>query len=137
MHQNKHILLIEDDKVDALAVKKALLDTGITNKLIHESSSKSALDSLISSGGSNIGLILLDFNMPVLNGIEFLKERSKRPELVRIPLVVLTTSRNETDVKSSYEIGISGYIIKPVNYNDFKSVMSKLYAFWSICELPD
>ncbi|MEM6524140.1 MAG: response regulator [Bacteroidota bacterium] len=137
MHEDKQILLIEDDKVDALAVKKALKDTDISNELIHISSGQEALECLKNQTAPNIGLILLDLNMPMMNGIEFLEERNKEPAIASIPLVVLTTSRNETDVKSSYKLGISGYIVKPVNYNDFKTVIKKLHAYWSLCELPE
>ena len=137
MHSDKYILLIEDDKVDALAVRKALKDTGIANKLTHSSNAQAAIDYLLTPEGANVGLILLDLNMPMMNGLEFLEARKTEPKFAGIPLVVLTTSRNEADVKSSYELGISGYIVKPVNYNDFKSVIKTLYAYWSICELPE
>lgn len=137
MHDDKDILLIEDDKVDALAVKKAIKDTGIANKLTHASNAQGALNHLNSADGISVGLILLDLNMPMMNGLEFLEERNKNPKLASIPLIVLTTSRNEADVKSSYELGISGYIVKPVNYNDFKTVIKTLHAYWSICELPE
>ncbi|MEM7106724.1 MAG: response regulator [Bacteroidota bacterium] len=137
MHENRHILLVEDDKVDAIAVRKAFKDTEITNTLIHASSGQEALKYLSDETPTKIGLILLDLNMPMMNGLEFLKERKQEPQLARIPLIVLTTSRNETDVQSSYELGISGYIVKPVNYNDFKTVIQKMYAYWSICELPE
>ena len=137
MHNDKTILLIEDDKVDALAVKKVFKETGITNEMIHLPNAIEALGYLRGPGASNIGLILLDLNMPMMNGLEFLQERQQQHGLAAIPLIVLTTSRNESDVKGSYDLGISGYVVKPVNYNDFKTVIKAVYSFWSICELPE
>lgn len=137
MHKDKTILLIEDDQVDALAVKKVFKETEIMNDLVHRANAIEALDYLNGPPSPDVGLILLDLNMPMMNGIEFLEKRRQSQHLAAIPLIVLTTSRNESDVKNSYALGISGYVVKPVNYNDFKNVIKSVYSFWSICELPE
>ena len=135
LHHEK-ILLIEDDEIDALAVKKAFNDNNISNELIHISDSEDALQYLLDHNEADIGMILLDLNMPKMNGVEFLKKRSLSSRIFSIPLFVLTTSNNDSDVRNCYQLGISGYLVKPVNYKKFKSLIHTVYSFWTNCQLP-
>jgi len=82
-------------------------------------------------------IIISDINMPKLNGIEFLKEIKKNDELKRIPFVILTTSKEEADKCESFNLGVSGYMIKPVDYINFVEVVKTINLYWTISELPD
>ena len=84
---------------------------------------------------TNINLIFLDINMPKINGIEFLTILKKDPNLRHIPTVILTTSNNQKDLLECYKIGVSGYVLKPLKYEDYVSEIESLLNYWSINEL--
>ncbi len=130
-------MLIEDDIVDALTVERALNDIDISNKLIHVQNGEEALNYLMDTNEERPSIILLDLNMPGMNGLEFLEERFKSPELRAIPLVVLTTSKDESDIKASFSYGIAGYMVKPVDYKEFVDLMKVIKEYWSSSQSPN
>lgn len=131
------ILLIEDDAIDAMTVKRALKDIKTTVKLEVVKNGEEALELLREKDRQPPSLILLDINMPKMNGIEFLKEIKKDSKLRIIPVVILTTSREDNDKSDTYDLGICGYIIKPVEYGKFVEIMSTIEKYWQINVLPE
>lgn len=137
MKSKKPILLVEDDQVDVMTVKRALKDIHVTNRLIVAGNGAEALEILQNSENEKPCIILLDLNMPMLNGIEFLKIAKQDGILRRIPVVVLTTSEEEQDRVSSFELGVAGYMIKPVDYQQFVEVVRAIDLYWTLSELAE
>jgi CheY-like chemotaxis protein len=133
---NKPILLIEDDQVDAMVVRRALKELHVTNRLEHVENGEEALAYLRDSAMERPCLILLDINMPVMNGIEFLQEVKTDPELKRTPVLALTTSDEQKDKVESFELGVAGYMRKPVDYQQFVEIIRTIDAYWTISESP-
>lgn len=132
-----NILLVEDDEVDVMNVKRAFQKAHITNPLYVAGNGVEALEML--RGGEMPKprrLVLLDLNMPRMNGIEFLRELRKDPELSPTPVVVLTTSTMDRDKFDAYNLNIAGYLVKPVTFSDFVELMSTLNKYWALVELP-
>lgn len=136
MRNNRSILLVEDDYVDAMTVKRALKDINVTNPLNIVGNGEEALDYLNNSSNVRPCMILLDLNMPRMNGIEFLKILKQDDSLRMIPVVVLTTSRNEQDRLESYKLSVAGYLIKPMDYLQFVETMRTIDMYWTLSELP-
>ena len=132
----KPILLVEDDSVDAMTVKRAVRDLQVNHSIIHSLNGEEAMKYLTSPNMEKPFIILLDLNMPKMNGIEFLKVMKAHPELKTIPVVVLTTSKERQDVLDSFELGASGYMVKPVDYSKFVEILSRVMIYWSSSELP-
>jgi len=132
-----NILLVEDDEVDVLNVRRAFQKNHITNPLFVASNGVEALEQLRShSIPRDRRIILLDLNMPRMNGIEFLRELRKDPELKSTPVVVLTTSNDERDRIEAYDLNVAGYLLKPVTFSNFCEVMTALNKYWALVELP-
>lgn len=131
------ILLVEDDDVDILSTQRAFKELDIKNPLVVAKNGEDALVYLQNPDVPVPGLILLDLNMPKVNGIEFLRQYKSINELKWIPAVVLTTSANHRDIHEAYMHHTSGYMIKPLNFDDFKEVIKNVFEYWSKCELPD
>jgi CheY-like chemotaxis protein len=132
-----NILLVEDDVVDVKNVERALRKNNVANPLFVAGNGLEALEMLRS--GSVPGprrLVLLDLNMPKMNGIEFLQELRNDPELSRITVVVLTTSNDDRDKLAAYDHHVAGYLLKPVTFTNFVEVMATLNKYWSLVELP-
>ncbi|MBT4398093.1 MAG: response regulator [Candidatus Cloacimonetes bacterium] len=136
MENGISILLAEDDKVDAMTVKRALRDINVTNPLIIVENGEEALAFLRDVSNQKPGLILLDLNMPKMNGIEFLEIAKKEEDIKRIPVVVLTTSQEDKDKMDSFNLGVAGYMIKPVDYMQFVEVVKTIHLYWSLSEIP-
>lgn len=137
MKQDLLILLVEDDRVDALTIKRALKDIKVTNPLAVTGNGEEALDFLQNEQNSLPGIILLDLNMPKMNGIEFLKIAKQDEVLKCIPVVVLTTSMEEQDKIDSFNLGVAGYMLKPVDYKQFVEVMRTIDLYWTLNEFPE
>jgi len=137
MRNSKPILLVEDDDVDAMTAKRALSDLRITNPLVHAANGEQALRYLRDENNKKPCLILLDLNMPKMNGIEFLKTVKVDNGLRKIPVVVLTTSRNEKDIVESFELSAAGYIVKPADYKKFVEAIRAINLYWALSELPN
>lgn len=136
MRNTLPILLVEDDQVDAMTVRRALKDIKVTNRLDVVGDGLQALQHLRNPGNEKPCIILLDLNMPRMNGIEFLQVVKADATLRRIPVVVLTTSTEERDRVHSFNLGVAGYMIKPVDYGQFVEVVRAIDLYWTLSELP-
>ncbi len=136
MRSKRPILLVEDDIVDAMTVKRALKDIKVTNKMDLVGNGEEALEYLRKPENEEPCIILLDLNMPKMNGKEFLKIAKKDERIKKIPVVVLTTSKEEQDRIESFNLGIAGYMIKPVDYLQFVEVIKTINMYWTLSELP-
>jgi CheY-like chemotaxis protein len=134
MQAQQHILLIEDDEVDVMTVRRSLRDLGAEHPLDHVSDGEEGLAFLRDPAQPRPGLILLDLNMPRMNGVEFLAVLKHDPMLKRIPVVVLTTSQEESDRMASFDQNVSGYMLKPVDYQQFMRTMQVILDYWSTSE---
>ena len=134
---DKPILLVEDDLVDVMTVKRALDDIHVTNPVIDRENGEDALEYLRDPESLKPCIILLDLNMPIMNGIEFLHVVKHDAMLKRIPVVVLTTSEEQQDKVNSFDLGVAGYMAKPVDYRQFVELMRTLDAYWTISEVPE
>ncbi len=133
---NKPILLVEDDQVDTMTVIRALKEIHVTNRLVHVENGEDAISYLRDPESEKPCIILLDLNMPIMNGIEFLHVVKHDDYLRRIPVVVLTTSEEQQDKVNSFNMGVAGYMTKPVDYRQFVEVMRSIDAYWTISEMP-
>lgn len=133
---NKPILLVEDDQVDVMTVKRALKEIHVTNPVVSLENGEEALKYLRDPNSAKPCIILLDLNMPIMNGIEFLQVAKQDAQFKRIPVVVLTTSEEQQDKVNSFDLGVAGYMAKPVDYRQFVEVMRSIDAYWTISEMP-
>jgi CheY-like chemotaxis protein len=136
-----NILLVEDDEVDVMTVQRAFKKGNITNPLYIAGNGLEALTMLRGEPGqpsvipSDRRIILLDLNMPKMNGLEFLQELRSDPTIRQIPVVVLTTSNEEQDRIQAYNLNVAGYILKPVTFSIFVELMITLNKYWTLCEM--
>jgi CheY-like chemotaxis protein len=142
MRSGRTILLVEDDVVETRTVERALDEIGIDVPLVVKSDGEEALAWLerTAAGADPAAeapaLILLDLNMPRMTGIEFLRRLKGEPRLRRIPVIVLTTSREASDRVATFELGAAGYIRKPVEFENFVEAMRVIDRYWTLSELP-
>lgn len=136
MKKQETILLVEDDIVDQMTVKRALKDINITNPLKITNNGEEALEFLRNEKNELPGIILLDLNMPRMNGVEFLKIAKEDSRIKSIPVVVLTTSKDDQDRINTFNLGVAGYMIKPVDYVQFVEVIRTINLYWTISESP-
>ena len=132
-----NFVLVEDDAVDVMNVRRAFEKNNIINPLHVAQNGVEALHMLRSGtvqGGRR--LVLLDLNMPRMNGIEFLRHVRSDPELNLLPVVVLTTSADEKDKIEAFNLNVAGYLVKPVTFSDFAELMVTLNKYWSLVEFP-
>lgn len=132
-----NILLVEDDQVDVMNVRRAFEKNRITNPLFVAGDGMQALE-LLRSGRvpTSRRIVLLDLNMPRMTGIEFLRELRKDRALMHTPVVVLTTSNDDRDKIEAYNLNVAGYLIKPVTFINFVELMATLNKYWTLVELP-
>ncbi len=137
MEKSLNILLVEDDHVDVMNVTRAFERNNIANPLFVAGDGLEALD-LLRSGKipRDRRLVLLDLNMPRMNGIEFLRALRADEELHLTPVVVLTTSDDERDKINAYNLNVAGYLLKPVTFVNFVETMAALNKYWTLVELP-
>jgi CheY-like chemotaxis protein len=132
-----NILLVEDDQVDVMNVKRAFDKNRIANPLFVAGNGVEALELLRSKRVPDARrIVLLDLNMPRMNGLEFLRELRADPELQSTVVVVLTTSNDERDKIEAYNLNVAGYLLKPVTFVNFVEVMAALNKYWTLVELP-
>ncbi len=132
-----NIMLVEDDDVDVMNVERAFEKARVSLKLLRAVDGVEALDLLrASSTPSARRLVLLDLNLPRMNGIEFLRELRADERLRRTPVVVLTTSDDEQDKAAAFELNVAGYMLKPVTFQSFVDLMSAFDRYWTQVELP-
>ena len=136
-----NIILVEDDEVDVMNVKRAFKKNKITNPLYVAGNGLEALSLLRPQDGQPAivppkrRLILLDLNMPKMNGLEFLHQLRADPHLMAIPVIVLTTSDEDRDKVEAYQLNVAGYILKPVTFSKFAEVIATLNKYWTLCEM--
>jgi CheY-like chemotaxis protein len=137
------ILLVEDDPGHARLIEKNLRRSGITNRLVTAGDGQRALDYLHGEGefaGNEAAsplLVLLDLNLPVLNGYQVLKRMKADERLKRIPVIILTTTDDTREVERCYDLGCNVYITKPVDYQDFSDAIRKIGLFLSVVTIPN
>jgi two-component system response regulator len=140
---NKTILLVEDNPSDIELTKRALAKHNITNKLVVAQDGTEALDYLFGTGtyaGRDIKdfptVVLLDLKLPKINGLEVLQKIRANEFTKRLPVVVLTSSDQEADILSSYELGANSYIRKPVDFIQFAEAVRTLGLYWLVLNEP-
>ncbi len=139
MDQGDLILLVEDSASDAEMTINALKKNNLANRLFHVRDGAEALDFLFAEGNyserkmeDKPKLILLDLKMPKVNGIEALEKIKSDERTKRIPVVMLTSSKEDPDIKKCYDLGVNSYVVKPVEFEEFQKVISNLGLFWMI-----
>lgn len=132
-----NILLVEDDQIDVMNVRRAFEKNRILNPLHVAADGIEGL-AMLRSGAipADRRIVLLDLNMPRMNGIEFLREVRADPALKVTPVIVLTTSNDERDRIEAYNLNVAGYLLKPVTFVSFVELMAALNKYWSLVELP-
>jgi hypothetical protein len=136
------LLLVEDDEVDIMNVRRVLKQKQITLPLSIARDGLEALEMLRNTvrGGlhasQNRQLVLLDLNMPRMNGIEFLKRLRQDPDLRPTPVVILSTSDDENDRKQAYQYNAAGYLLKATTFKQFAESIEALTRYWSLCKMP-
>jgi len=128
------ILLIEDDAIEIMKFQRTISSLGLNHEIVEARNGEEALR-ILKFKEKLPDIILLDLNMPRINGLEFLKILKNDKTLRVIPTIILSTSRNDTDILKCYEIGVSGYILKPLKYEDYVLRLEKVLIYWSINEL--
>lgn len=131
MKKTLKILLIEDDTIEVMKFIKVIETLGEKHQIIESKNGEEAMDTLKSTKQLP-DIIVLDLNMPKVNGVEFLSSLKEDATLKYIPAIVLTTSNNPKDIMECYKIGIAGYILKPLKYEDYVSRIKKVLEYW--CE---
>lgn len=132
------ILLVEDSDRDAELTLDALAQYNLANEVLRLEDGAEALDYLFrrgrfaGRGGGNPAVMLLDLKMPKVDGVEVLRQVKADPELKVIPVVVMTSSREDKDLKSCYQLGVNAYVVKPVHFNEFSSAVKQVGAFWAV-----
>ena len=144
MIELKKILLVEDNPNDIELTLEALAEHNLANRVVVLNDGVQAMEYLYYHGQyknrekENPAVILLDIKMPRMDGIEVLEEIKNDTELKSIPVVMLTSSREEPDLKKCYDLGVNAYVVKPVNFKDFFDVVKQLGIFWAVLnELPN
>ena len=134
MRKKLNILFIEDDEIEVMKLNRTLNSLELKHNFEEAQDGEMALDKL-KSNQFLPDIIFLDLNMPKMNGIEFLRILKANETLKYIPTVILTTSNNRKDVLECYSIGVSGYIIKPLKYDDYVIKIKAVLEYWSLNEL--
>ncbi|HXR80552.1 MAG TPA: response regulator [Saprospiraceae bacterium] len=131
------VLLIEDNPEDAELTIRVLKKHNLANNLVHLQDGEAALDFLFAKGSNNIPrLVLLDLKMPKVDGIEVLRKIKNDEQKKLIPVVILTSSKEERDVIESYKLGVNAYVVKPVEFEKFVEAVAKLGLFWLLINQP-
>jgi two-component system response regulator len=143
MNNLRRILLVEDSPRDAELVLNALAAHNLANQVVHVRDGAEALDYLYrradfaSHSDGQPAVVLLDLKLPKVNGLEVLRQIKSDPDLKTIPVVMMTSSREERDLVQSYALGVNAYVVKPVKFSDFIEAVKQVGAFWAIVnELP-
>ncbi len=137
------ILLVEDNMNDAELIIRALRNVNLANNLMHVKDGAEALEFIFATGeyelrkAKNIPkVIVLDIKMPKVDGIEVLRRLKTDRGTKSIPVVIMTSSKEEQDIVKSYELGVNSYVVKPVNFNDFAKAVSELGLYWILANQP-
>lgn len=142
MYELKRILLVEDSPNDVELILAALAENRLANEVIVVRDGEEALDYLYRRGvfrlrmEGNPVVVLLDLKLPKVDGLEVLAQLKSDPELKRVPVVVLTSSREEQDLINSYNLGTNAYVVKPVDFHEFVNAIKELGLFWAVVNQP-
>ena len=142
MHELKRILLVEDSPNDIELILAALEENRLANEVVVVRDGAEALEYLYRRGvfrlrmEGNPVVVLLDLKLPKVDGLEVLAEVKSDPDLKFIPIVVLTSSREEQDVINSYNLGTNAYVVKPVDFHEFVDAIKELGLFWAVVNQP-
>lgn len=137
MKSQKPILVVDDDEVDQESIQRSFKKLKILNPVLSAFNGEEALDVLEKESSQTPCLILLDINMPRMNGVEFLRCVKAREKLRRIPVVVLTTSGHERDKFESFDLGVAGYMVKPTDLNSLIETIKTIDLYWTLSELAE
>ena len=144
MNSLKRILLVEDSIRDAELILDALEGNKLANEIVHVRDGAEALDYLYRRGpfanrsDAHPALLLLDLKLPKVDGLEVLRQIKGDPALRMIPVVMMTSSRQEQDLIRSYELGVNAYVVKPLKFQDFVDAVKQVSAFWAVLnEVPE
>jgi len=136
----KNFLLIEDDIIDVKTVKRALKKSHLEVELFVATNGEEAISKLLGKDGFEKipfpSIVILDLNMPRMNGIEFLTQIREDEELRSLIVIVLTTSQDERDIYEAYDKNVAGYIVKPLVFSDLIETFIAINDYWSMSELP-
>ncbi len=138
----KRILLVEDDPRDVELILESLGEYNLANEVVVAYDGEEALDYLYCRGkfktrpGGNPAVMLLDLKMPKVSGTEVLKQIRSDEKLKMIPVVILTSSREEKDWLESYKLGVNAYVVKPVDFHEFVKAVKDIGAFWAVINEP-
>ena len=135
-HKSLNILLIEDNTIEIMKMNRAVSFLELDHSITEAKTAEKALD-ILDDKKYIPDIILLDLNMPKINGIEFLNILKKNNDLNHVPVVILTTSNNKTDLLDCYKLGIAGYILKPLKYEDYVTKIESTLKYWSLNELKE
>ena len=136
------ILMVEDDSKDVELTLTALEDYNLANEVVVTHDGEEALDYLYSRGqykmrsGDNPAVLLLDLKLPKVDGLEVLRQIKSDEKLRMIPVVVLTSSKEEKDMVASYKLGVNAYVVKPVDFHEFVNAIKELGVFWAVINQP-
>jgi CheY-like chemotaxis protein len=142
MNKLGRILLVEDDPKDLELTLTALEEYNLANEVIVARDGEEALEYLYSRGkfktrsNDNPSVMLLDLKLPKLDGLEVLKQIKSEEKLRMIPVVVLTSSKEEKDMVASYRLGVNAYVVKPVDFHEFVNAIKELGVFWAVINEP-
>ena len=136
MKNGRPILLLEDDEIDVVAIQRALKELNIKNPLVVCENGTQGLEWLRAHLNAPPVVILTDIDMPVMNGLEFLAKVKLDPDLQKLPVVILSTFREESDRASAFKLGVAGYMIKPIDATKYLSIMKTIAEYWQSSELP-
>lgn len=128
------ILLVEDNIIEILKLKRAIENLGMNHEVLEAENGEIALDS-IKQEEINPDIVLLDLNMPKMNGLEFLAKVRNDESMRHLPIIILSTSNNNRDLMEAYKLGVSGYILKPLKYDDYVKKIEYTLQYWSNNEL--
>jgi CheY-like chemotaxis protein len=134
MSKSLHILLIEDDRIEVMKFNRVLDKLGTKHKIFEANNGQEAL-AIIKNKSILPNIIILDLNMPILNGLDFLTILKKDKSLKYIPAIILSTSCNHKDMLECYKLGIAGYMLKPLKFEEYEERITALLAYWSRNEL--
>jgi len=136
MDKALNVLLIEDNTIEIMKMNRTISLLKLNHNITEAKTAEKAL-SILDDGSYIPDIIFLDLNMPKINGIEFLSLLKKDDRLNHIPTIILTTSNNKKDLLDCYKLGISGYILKPLKYEDYVKKIESTLNYWSINELKE
>jgi CheY-like chemotaxis protein len=136
MINSKPILLVEDDDVDKMTIERAFTDLKVKSQVVPTRDGKEALEYLRSKNNKRPCFILLDWNMPRMNGAEFLTIIKADDRFKKIPVIIHSTSSTREDINKGFELGAAGYMVKSQNYEKSMNIIRAIKQYWTLCEQP-